>query len=230
MSTNAASVRVDGVAGAVSPVPATGPLFTIAADDGGAWGYTPADDDRTLFSVIGHELTTAAVVRIKRDGTVAATDVLRGAASDLGSITPDPGGVWLVTAPPPRRPDLRPDTTLTRVTTRGRIIATRIHAWSVASGDGQTWYVGATSPIRSTPGNTDDNTLPVNWVLGRIDTQTGKLLATYHLKLPAQLRQVTAGDGAYIDLLGVTGGSVWLRATKGSVTLVRVTVPHTARS
>jgi hypothetical protein len=116
------------------------------------------------------------------------------------------------------------------VTTKGRIVSTRIHAWSVASGDGQTWYIGATSPIRSTSGNTDDNTLPVNWVLGRIDTQTGKLLDTYRLKLPTELRQVTSAGGAYIDLLGVTGGSVWLRAVKGSGGLVRVTVPHATRS
>jgi hypothetical protein len=229
-SLNAASVRVDRVTGAVSPVAATGPLATIVADDGGAWGYALAEDDRTLFSVIGHELTTAAIVRLNRDGTVVATDLLRGAASDPGSITPDPGGVWLVTARPGRPLDVRPDTTLTRVTTRGRITATRIHAWSVASGDGQTWYVGATSPIRSTPGNTDDDSLPAHWVLGRIDTQTAKLIATYHLNLPAELRQVTAMDGAYIDLLGVTGDSVWLRATKGSITLVRVTVPDAAHS
>jgi hypothetical protein len=224
-----ANVRVDGATGAVSDVATSEPLVTFAADDGGAWGYSIVGGEVGVNAAIGLSLLPVELTRIGRDGTVVATSRLRGVASDLGSVALDPDGLWLVAARPPTRPDIRPDTSLTRVTRTGRrVVAPGIRPWSVASGDGQTWFLGTRSSIRSI-GNTS-NPRPVDWVLGRIDTDTGKLLRTYDLELPAGLGPVTTDDGTpAVQLLGVTGGSIWLRAGDGAGTLVRVTFPSKVR-
>ncbi|MDQ1430481.1 MAG: hypothetical protein QOF40_1083, partial [Actinomycetota bacterium] len=187
-----------------------------------AWAYTlSASGIHTVETTLGQSLLTLEVARVSLDGTVVATDMLRGAVIDESTVAVDPDGLWVVTAMPPKRPAAHPDQTLTRVTTSGRrVVSPGVRAWSVASGDGQTWFVGTTHPLPKAP-----KSQTLDWVLGRVDTRTGKLLGTYHLDLPGDLGHVI--HGPEISLLGVTGGAVWLRTGQGAGTLVRVTVRPT---
>jgi hypothetical protein len=137
------------------------------------------------------------------------------------------GGVWSLSGDDVHRIDLWVaaarhaaqtgdfDGRLTRVTKAGRIsIVPRVRPWSVASGDGFTWFVGTTHRVAKT--TTPE---PVARVLGRVDTGTGKHLRTYHLDVAGQ----SIGDAHQVTLLAATGGSVRLSVGQGSGTLVRVT-------
>jgi hypothetical protein len=215
----AQSVRVDATTGAITPVASPDPFLAFAGVDGGAWGMAFSASDSTENGYYGM-LGTHPLARVGPDGSVQEADALHGAYWNPDTLAADRDGVWAASATRPPRPGGTLDAILTRVATTGRITTVpTVHPWNVVSGDdGHTWFLGTTHRLARTSASR-----PLDWVLGRVDTRTGKHLRTYHLDLPEQAG--TIDDIGLVWLLADTGGAVWLRAGKAAGTLVRVTEP-----
>lgn len=208
-SSNVRIVRVDTVTGTVTTA-VSGTRVVVAADEGGAWVTTaatiaegapsaPSDNNLGLYVPGPIQLD-----RVDQNGAVVAEDLLPSARFQYPMYSVDGDGLWVTYEKVNPSPTAKkPTVALARVTANGERIAARgVRPWSVATGDGQAWF------LTHATGRTGAPTKTKQWVLGRIDPMTGKVRQTIRLRLPVGPPRFPLVEGPVIAK--VMGGGVWI--------------------
>ncbi len=207
-SSNLRVVRVDTATGNVTAV-VTGTRVVIAADERGAWVATastaaggqtnsPVDNDLGMYLAGPMQLD-----RFDHTGAVVAEDLLPSARFQAPGYAADADGLWVTYAAANSSPKRKATIGLARVTSSGkRTVARGVTPWSVATGDGQTWFLTHATRRSGAPTKTNQ------WVLGRIDPESGKVLRTIRLRLPVDPPRFPLVEGPAIAR--VMGRGVWI--------------------
>jgi hypothetical protein len=208
-------VRVDIATGDMSATALNGPVGIIAADDLGAWafrsdGFTLREDNNLGVMVVG----PLKVDRVDLSGTVLAANLLPDSTMLAGRFAADRAGLWIVCAVNQTGKSSKPQRiALAHVTRTGSVVvAKNVSAWSVASGDGQTWFLGTIGKVRQPKRGS-----LVPWVLGQVDPRTGAVTRSVHLDVPDASSPVTGNSFVPpLQLAAVMDGAVWIE-TVGAV-------------
>jgi hypothetical protein len=205
-------VTVDAATGSLSDPPVlTGKMTVVAADAAGAWTLDLSNVENAVENnVLGIAvLGGLRVGRVDPTGRVIGTDLLRGARFLDPGVAGDPTGLWVTYQPSTAGTGTTLPLRLVHATADGhRVLAKGVQPWSIASGDGQTWFLGSVGRPKLRASGL------VDWVLGRLDPRTGKVARAVRLDLPEADHPVGAATSRVPDLriLAVTGDAVWLYA------------------
>ena len=211
-------VRVDTTTGDAAVTALDGPVGVIAADRLGAWllrvkGLSPRDDNNLGLLVQG----PIQVSRVDPTGKVVIANALPEGTILSGEFAADRAGLWMVYATEESQGSKRQRIALAHIAPDGKTVkAKNVSPWSVASTDGQTWFLGTVGrPRKPQPGSF------VDWVLGQVDPRTAKVTRAFRLHLPAlgdYASRPRAARSAVppLQLAAIMDGAVWID-TQGAV-------------
>jgi hypothetical protein len=201
-------VRVDTATGEVSTMVLPESRAVVASDEEGAWvagtgtvEAAPRFDNGVQYLVVG----PTTLDRIDHTGAVVASDLLPTARFLSRTFAADAGGLWVSSAKAPSSATEKWTLELARVTRSGkRIVVAGVTPWSIATGDGQVWFLGSRDPRRSATAPT-----PAMQLLGRIDPRTGDVVQRIRLHLPASPPSMEP-PVVKPRIVGVMDGRVWI--------------------
>jgi hypothetical protein len=208
-------VILDSASGAPSEAAVgSAKVAVVAADTRGAWTASvdpsdPAGPQANGVNELGVQVVGPLQIgRLDAVGNAIASDLLPRARMQTAIYAADRHGLWVTYEEPTATTGAKARIRLVHVTEDGhRTVAKGVAPWSIASGDGQTWFLGAVGHTKLRKSGV------VDWVLGLVDPRTGKVMRTIRLHLPeAEHPDTGTSKVPAVRILAVMDGAVWLSA------------------